>query len=515
DKDKDTKKALMKSTQVFGGSLTVECGRTIPNVVELCVKTIEARGLSTAGIYRVSGHMSSIQNLKRAFNEGLDVEKLIEKEPDINTIAALLKLYFRELREPLMLFDFYPSFIAAADEDGSMYFFNSSTGETTWDKPTSRGSTDTDHSRFQSSDSSELRGGPFDSDMMSSTMVSRATPKRQSSVDESMLQSQLLSLSLSDEELNALALYQLPTEHIQRRGSLRVKSQKVSSNATISSWKDYWVVVYKGFLLFYRDDSGAIKGAYSLKSSSDSMNKIRYATQVKPSGCFDAGKVAVDLATKDQALTKKKNVFYLTPGTSVRLLLQDSAGNDEKAWVRDIQTSLASRRADESSGSEESYLIQILRRQTSGGGEASVLKMNKKIEEKDLKSSTNKNHNPLKLDKARGIRSMVAQGIHVPRRKSAQDERFRLPDEDTLVDDSHDALLQSHKPSGRPIPTSTRTSSRDYSKDFKKDSEQDSISSMVSSPNDASGSPSSGGVGGSSLHLSGAAHNTKVKFSNM
>lgn len=35
-------------------------------------------------------------------------------------------------------------------------------------------------------------------------MVSRATPKRQSSVDESMLQSQLLGLSLSEEELNAL-----------------------------------------------------------------------------------------------------------------------------------------------------------------------------------------------------------------------------------------------------------------------------------------------------------------------
>lgn len=155
---------------------------------------------------------------------------------------------------------------------------------------------------------------------------------------------------------------QLPTEHIQRKGSLRVKSQKVSSNATISSWKDYWVVVYKGFLLFYRDDNGAIKGAYSLKSSSDSMTKIRYATQVKPSGCFDAGKVTVDLATKDQALTKKKNVFYLTPGTSVRLLLQDSSGNDEKAWVRDIQTSLASRHADESSGTEEPCTLETVSR---------------------------------------------------------------------------------------------------------------------------------------------------------
>ncbi|KAG0093592.1 Rho GTPase-activating protein 21 [Podila epicladia] len=414
---------------------------------------------------------------------------------------------------------------SAHDENGSMYFFNSSTGETTWDKPTSPGSTDTDHSRFQSPDPSEPRSGPFDgmtplvesaspkSAVTSPTMVPRATPKRQSSVDENMLQSQLLSLSLSEEELHALTLSQLPMEHIQRKGSLRVKSQKVSSNATISSWKDYWVVVYKGFLLFYRDDNGAIKGAYSLKSSSDSITKIRHATQVKPSGCFDAGKVAVDLATKDQALTKKKNVFYLTPGTNVRLLLQDSSGNDEKAWVRDIQVSLASRRADESSGCEEPYLIQILRRQTYGGGEASGLKMNKKIEEKDLKS-TNKNHNPLKLDKARGIRSMVAQGIHVPRRKSTQDERLRLPEEDTLVDDSHETPLQGTKPSGRPILNSKRTSSRDHSKDLKKDSEQDS-SSMVFNSNDANGSPSSSVTGGSGLQLSGAAHNTKVKLSNM
>ncbi|KAF9336476.1 Rho GTPase-activating protein 21, partial [Podila minutissima] len=414
---------------------------------------------------------------------------------------------------------------SAHDEDGSMYFFNSSTGETTWDKPTSPGSPDTDDSRFQSPDPSEPQGAPFDgmtplvetstpkSAATSPTTVSRATPKRQSSVDENMLQSQLLSLSLSEEELNALTLNQLPMEHIQRKGSLRVKSQKVSSNATISSWKDYWIVVYKGFLLFYRDDNGVIKGAYSLKSSSDSMIKIRHATQVKPSGCFDAGKVAVDLATKDQALTKKKNVFYLTPGTSVRLLLQDSSGNDEKAWVRDIQASLASRRADESSGCEEPYLIQILRRQTSGGGEASGLKMNKKIEEKNVKS-TNRNHNPLKLDKTRGIRSMVAQGIHVPRRKSTQDERLRLPDEETLVDDSHDAPLQDTKPSGRPILNSKRTSSRDHSKDYRRDSEQDS-SSMVFNSNDASGSPSSGVTGGSSLQLSGAAHNTKVKLSNM
>lgn len=109
----------LDGSAVFGGSLIAESGDTIPRVVRLCVEAIEARGLS-AGIYRVSGHMASIQNLKRGFNEGLDVEAMIQQEPDVNTIAALLKLYFRELREPLMVFDFYSSFIDAA---GKFFFF--------------------------------------------------------------------------------------------------------------------------------------------------------------------------------------------------------------------------------------------------------------------------------------------------------------------------------------------------------------------------------------------------------
>jgi hypothetical protein len=133
-----------------------------------------------------------------------------------------------------------------------------------------------------------------------------------------------------------------------------VKSQKVSTNATISSWKDYWVVVYKGFLLFYRDDSGAIKSAHSLKTSTESLHKLRQATQVKPSGCFDLEKVAVELPSSGQALTKKKNYFFITPGTSVRLLLQDPSGCDEKAWVKDIGTSLGDRKSEELAGVEDS-----------------------------------------------------------------------------------------------------------------------------------------------------------------
>ncbi|KAG0349616.1 Rho GTPase-activating protein 12 [Podila humilis] len=384
---------------------------------------------------------------------------------------------------------------SACDEDGSMYFFNASTGETTWDKPTNPGAyLDSECVRFQSPEAAEQQGGQFDVNFP--LMVPITSPN-------------LYGIVYILQTLN-----QLPSEDVDRRGSLRVKSQKVTANTTISSWKDYWVVVYKGFLLFYRDDSGAIKGAYSLKASSDTLSKIRHATQAKPSGCFDAGKVSVELATKEQALTKKKNVFHITPGTNVRLLLQDSTGNDVMGWVRDIQASLANRRHDESLGTDQTYLVKILRRQTSGGGEASGLKMNKKIEEKEMKSA-NKSLNPLKLDKARGIRSIVAQGIHVPRRKSTQDERLRLPDEDTLVEDLHDEAqsLNHQKGTAGRLSTTKRTSSREQSKDLWRDSEQDSGSSIVSNPIAGVGAyPSStGGPGVPVL----AAQNTKAKLSNM
>ncbi|KAG0050826.1 hypothetical protein BGZ83_004411 [Gryganskiella cystojenkinii] len=424
---------------------------------------------------------------------------------------------------------------SAQDEDGSQYFFNETTGEATWDRPMSP---EFSRGGLQSPGISESSSGLLDSSSPLTTAASqpgisnipRSAPKRQSSIDENMLQSQLLGLSLTDEELHALELNQLPPENIQRKGSLRVKSQKVSTNATISSWKDYWVVVYKGFLLFYRDDSGSIKHAYSLKSSTDSMSKFKHATQVKPSGCFDSEKIAVDIPAGN--LTKKKNVFTVTPGTSVRLLMQDASGAGERVWVKDIKTSLESRQADELSGSVDPYLIQILKRQTSGGGDTSGLKMNKKIEEKDLKVSKN----PLKPEKGRGIRSMVAQGIHVPRRKSAQDEKLKLPiDSEVSVPTSGgssgapssvsqttlgDSPKQQQSGSGPIITYPKRKSSRDQSKEggsglsstafpsFRKDhphsqSHPDFNSEQSLDPSDAS-SP------GSSSH-----HGAKAKLTNM
>ncbi|KAF9433946.1 Rho GTPase-activating protein 21 [Entomortierella beljakovae] len=344
---------------------------------------------------------------------------------------------------------------SAQDEDGSQYFFNSSTGQTTWDRPVSYQQTVSD----QSSDKTFAPMYP---------PTHGTAPKRQSSMDDNMLQSQLLSLSLSEEEIRALELNQIPIENIGRRGALRVKSKKVSTNATISSWKDYWVVVYKGFLLFYRDENGLIKNAHSLKSSVESMSKLRNATQVKPSGCFDAEKVSVELPTNGQNLSKKKNFFFITPGTNVRLLLQDASGGDEKAWVNAIKSSLESRKADESTGSDDSFLIQVLKHQTSETSEKSGLRMNKKIEAKDYKAAQK---GPLKLDKSRGIRNIMAHGIHGPRRKSGQDERLRLPTEDDVDASQNDGnrpvsgTTTSPAAPSRPYTIPNRKSSRDQTKE--------------------------------------------------
>jgi len=49
----------------------------IPRIVSLCVKEVEARGLQSVGIYRLSGPASTIQKYRAAFNKGKCILLLI------------------------------------------------------------------------------------------------------------------------------------------------------------------------------------------------------------------------------------------------------------------------------------------------------------------------------------------------------------------------------------------------------------------------------------------------------
>ncbi|XP_056156179.1 active breakpoint cluster region-related protein-like [Lampris incognitus] len=80
----------------------VQEGVLIPHVVRLCLEEVERRGLEEVGIYRTSGAASDINSLKVIFNSDLREAVSRLRHAEVNVVSGLLKLYFRELPEPLI-----------------------------------------------------------------------------------------------------------------------------------------------------------------------------------------------------------------------------------------------------------------------------------------------------------------------------------------------------------------------------------------------------------------------------
>uniref|UniRef100_A0AAQ6IM65 Rho GTPase activating protein 27, like n=1 Tax=Anabas testudineus TaxID=64144 RepID=A0AAQ6IM65_ANATE len=108
---------------IFGCHLDTLCHRensTIPKFVEKCIKSVERRGLDVDGIYRVSGNLAVIQKLRYKVDreEQLDLED--GQWEEIHVITGALKLFLRELPEPLFPFSCFDKFIAAILPDYSL-----------------------------------------------------------------------------------------------------------------------------------------------------------------------------------------------------------------------------------------------------------------------------------------------------------------------------------------------------------------------------------------------------------
>jgi Rho GTPase-activating protein 32 len=92
----------------------------IPQVLKSCAEFIEQFGI-VDGVYRLSGITSNIQKLRRAFDEERipDLSQPDIKQ-DIHAVTSLLKMYFRELPNPLCTYQLYDNFVEAiqAKTDG-------------------------------------------------------------------------------------------------------------------------------------------------------------------------------------------------------------------------------------------------------------------------------------------------------------------------------------------------------------------------------------------------------------
>ena len=108
DHNKSSSKML-----VFGAPLislvSEEC--RIPLLVEQLITKIELKGLYTEGIYRKSARITSIDELKRLFDAHISDIDL--DQYSVHVLAGTLKMFFREMQDPLMTYELYDDFLWA------------------------------------------------------------------------------------------------------------------------------------------------------------------------------------------------------------------------------------------------------------------------------------------------------------------------------------------------------------------------------------------------------------------
>ncbi|KAK7889234.1 hypothetical protein WMY93_024794 [Mugilogobius chulae] len=110
-------KKLQGRLQLFGRefSQVASCASDgIPFIITKCISEIERRALKMKGIYRVNGVKTRVEKLCQAFENGKELVELSQCSP--HDISNVLKLYLRQLPEPIMPFHLYNHLMGLAKE---------------------------------------------------------------------------------------------------------------------------------------------------------------------------------------------------------------------------------------------------------------------------------------------------------------------------------------------------------------------------------------------------------------
>ena len=116
---------LQPYNRVFGMKLDELFRRddsAVPLVVYQCIQAVDLFGLDTEGIYRTNGNANHISQLRSRFDH--DSSKIDFRDPeaffhDVNSVAGLLKMFFRELPDPLFTEEHYSALIQASSKSNS------------------------------------------------------------------------------------------------------------------------------------------------------------------------------------------------------------------------------------------------------------------------------------------------------------------------------------------------------------------------------------------------------------
>lgn len=118
----------------------------------------------------------------------------------------------------------------------------------------------------------------------------------------------------------------LDSESIRYQGYVQMKM--VSENVKLSSWKMYYAILLRGYLLFYKE--AHVKHRKKL---------------IPPVGSFDLEDCHIDTAGKQD--TKKKHCFMITippPRKNVTIYIQTAKDKECAAWLDAIMRELVLRK---------------------------------------------------------------------------------------------------------------------------------------------------------------------------
>ncbi|KAF4520822.1 hypothetical protein B566_EDAN007117 [Ephemera danica] len=113
------KKGIWKDEPAFGSYLAKLCFDEpglpqVPIFVQRCIATIECKpeNMKTDGLYRASGNLSQVQKIRLQVDQNnLNV---LDQEEDVHVLTGALKLFFRELKEPLIPYDAFNKALKAS-----------------------------------------------------------------------------------------------------------------------------------------------------------------------------------------------------------------------------------------------------------------------------------------------------------------------------------------------------------------------------------------------------------------
>ncbi|KAF6717662.1 Rho GTPase-activating protein 5 [Oryzias melastigma] len=85
----------------------------IPLFIEKCVDYIERTGLTTEGLYRVSGNKTDQDNIQKQFDQDHHID-FVAMDVAVNAVAGALKAFFADLPDPLIPYRLHPELVEAA-----------------------------------------------------------------------------------------------------------------------------------------------------------------------------------------------------------------------------------------------------------------------------------------------------------------------------------------------------------------------------------------------------------------